>query len=159
MSSIVKYTNSSGRTYAYRQESKWDPEKGYSVPVRTYLGRVDEVTGEIVSTKGNRGRPKKTTVDSSSDNGREDEIRTELQSLRETVGMLNRKIETLQKQRDKTTKTLLQIQKQIGRLLEDAESWDGENGEGRLAEAPGSPDTQTENASNLSNPVPPAGEK
>ena len=120
MTSIVRYTNSSGRTYAYRQESKWDPEKGYSVPIRTYLGRVDEVTGEIVSTKGKRGRPKKTTVDSSSDNDRQDTIQSELNSLRETVGNLNRKIAVLEKKQGKTVKALLQIQKQIGELLEDS---------------------------------------
>lgn len=120
MASIVRYTNSSGRTYAYRQESKWDSEKGYSVPIRTYLGRVDEVTGEIVSTKGKRGRPRKTTVDPSSENGRENDILSELNSLKETIASLNRKVETLQKQRNKTTRTLLQIQKQIGELLEDS---------------------------------------
>lgn len=120
MTSIVRYTDSSGRTYAYRQEAKWDPEKGYSVPIRTYLGRVDEVTGEIVSTKGKRGRPKKTMVDSSSGNDRQDTIQSELNSLRETVGNLNRKIAVLEKKQGKTVKALLQIQKQIGELLEDS---------------------------------------
>jgi hypothetical protein len=119
MSTIVKYTNPSGRTYAYRQESKWDPEKGYSVPIRTYLGRVDEITGEIVSTKGKRGRPRKESVDSTSGDDREAEILAQLKSLRETVDSLNKEVEALQRQRNNTTKTLLQIQKQIGELLEE----------------------------------------
>lgn len=56
---IVKYKNQSGVTYAYEQTSKYDPEKKQSRPVRKYLGRVDPETGEIISTKGKRGRPPK----------------------------------------------------------------------------------------------------
>ena len=47
------------KTYAYEQTSKYDPEKKQSRPVRKYLGRVDPETGEIISTKGKRGRPPK----------------------------------------------------------------------------------------------------
>lgn len=57
--SIVKYKNQSGITYAYEQTSKWDPVKKQARPVRKYLGRVDEETGEIIKTSGRRGRPKK----------------------------------------------------------------------------------------------------
>ena len=56
---IVKYKNQSGVTYAYEQTSVYDHEKKQSRPVRKYLGRVDPETGEIVSTKGKRGRPPK----------------------------------------------------------------------------------------------------
>lgn len=56
---IVKYKNQSGVTYAYEQTSVYDAEKKQSRPVRKYLGRVDPETGEIISTKGKRGRPKK----------------------------------------------------------------------------------------------------
>ncbi len=56
---IVKYKNQSGRIYAYESTSYWDPDKKQSRPVRKYLGRVDPETGEIISTKGKRGRPKK----------------------------------------------------------------------------------------------------
>ena len=37
----------------------YDPEKKQSRPVRKYLGKVDPETGEIISTKGKRGRPPK----------------------------------------------------------------------------------------------------
>ena len=47
------------KTYAYDQTSVYDPVKKQSRPVRKYLGRVDPETGEIISTKGKRGRPPK----------------------------------------------------------------------------------------------------
>lgn len=56
---IVKYKNQSGITYAYESVSEWDPVRKQSRPKRKYLGRVDPETGEIISTKGKRGRPKK----------------------------------------------------------------------------------------------------
>ena len=56
MSSIVYYRNSkTNRTYAYEVEAKWNPEKGYSVPKRKYLGRVDPVTNEIIPSTGKPG--------------------------------------------------------------------------------------------------------
>lgn len=57
---IVKYKNQSGIEYAYDQTSVYDPVRKQSRPVRKYLGRVDPETGEIISTKGKRGRPPKT---------------------------------------------------------------------------------------------------
>lgn len=59
---IVKYKNQSGITYAYESTSIWDPAKKQSRPKRKYLGRVDEKTGEIVSTTGKRGRPRKNAM-------------------------------------------------------------------------------------------------
>lgn len=58
--SIVKYKNQSGITYAYESISEWDPVKKQSRPKRRYLGRVDPETGEIISTAGKRGRPRKS---------------------------------------------------------------------------------------------------
>lgn len=60
---IVKYKNQSGVTYAYEQTSMYDPEKKQSRPIRKYLGRVDPETGEIMTTKGKRGRPPKRQTD------------------------------------------------------------------------------------------------
>lgn len=70
--SIVKYKNQSGVTYAYESIAIWDPEKKQSRPKRVYLGRIDEKTGEIISSSGKRGRPakeKKETV--SEDDGKD----------------------------------------------------------------------------------------
>ena len=57
--SIVKFKNQSGVTYAYESVSSYDPKTKQSRPKRTYLGRVDPETGEIIPTKGKRGRPPK----------------------------------------------------------------------------------------------------
>lgn len=42
----------SGITYAYESISHWDKEKKQSRAKRTLIGRVDEITGEIVPTRG-----------------------------------------------------------------------------------------------------------
>ena len=53
----------SGITYAYESISFWDKEKKQSRARRTLIGRVDNITGEIVPTDG-RNR-KKTKAKSS----------------------------------------------------------------------------------------------
>ena len=61
MSSIVYQTDRrSGSTYAYRSEPTRDPKTGRPSQVRTYLGRVDPETGEIVpkAAPGRRNRSK-----------------------------------------------------------------------------------------------------
>ena len=70
--SIVKYKNQSGVTYAYEQTSVYNAEKKQSRPVRKYLGRVDPETGEIISTKGKRGRPKQTASDAAGESTKKD---------------------------------------------------------------------------------------
>ena len=55
MSFITYMVNKkSGKKYAYRQENVWDPEKGQSRAKRTYLGRVDPETGEIIPKRGSK---------------------------------------------------------------------------------------------------------
>ena len=49
MASIIYQTNrKTGAKYAYSQESYWDKSKGQPRSRRTYLGRVDPETGEII---------------------------------------------------------------------------------------------------------------
>ena len=55
---IIKQTDKrSGITYAYEAVYRWDKEKKQSRATRTIIGRVDDVTGEIIPTDG---RMKKT---------------------------------------------------------------------------------------------------
>ena len=59
VSSIVYQTDRrSGSTYAYRSEPTRDPKTGRPSQRRTYLGRVDPETGEIVpkAAPGRRNR-------------------------------------------------------------------------------------------------------
>lgn len=53
MACIVYRTDAGGRKYAYSSESYWDPEKQQPRSKRTYLGRVDPVTGEIIRGRQN----------------------------------------------------------------------------------------------------------
>ena len=73
---IVKYKNQSRVTYAYEQTSMYDPEKKQSRPIRKYLGKVDPETGEIISTKGKRGRPPKQQTDMDSGTAAQQDFRS-----------------------------------------------------------------------------------
>lgn len=54
--SIVKYKNKkSGTTYVYESESYWDKEKKQPRSRRKLIGKLDDVTGEIIPT-GKSGR-------------------------------------------------------------------------------------------------------
>ncbi|MCL2323233.1 MAG: hypothetical protein FWC47_14165 [Oscillospiraceae bacterium] len=61
--SIVKLKDKrTGTTYVYESESYWDKEKKQPRNKRTFIGKIDEITGEIVPTDG-RGRKRKNTVE------------------------------------------------------------------------------------------------
>lgn len=56
--SIVKHTDKrSGVTYVYESESYWDKEKKQPRSKRTLIGKIDEVTGEVIPT-GKSGKKK-----------------------------------------------------------------------------------------------------
>ena len=57
MAIVYQKDKRSGITYAYESISRWDKEKKQSRATRRLIGRVDELTGEIVPTKGTR-KPK-----------------------------------------------------------------------------------------------------
>ena len=114
MASIIKRTNASGVTYAYRSEARWDPEKGYSVPKQTYLGRVDDITGEIIPTSRQRGRKKSNPEEKKASISASDE---ELVRLKKQVQDLNHQIVALTRQNGQYQAFLRQLQGQIDSLL------------------------------------------
>lgn len=59
MSVVYVKNKKTGTVYAYESEAKWVPDFKQSRPVRTYLGRVDPITHEIIPTAGRKGRRKK----------------------------------------------------------------------------------------------------
>lgn len=71
---IVKYKNQSGATYAYEATSNWDPVTKQSRPIRKYLGRVDDETGEIIPPTGKRGRPRKNPIPDGEEESEETEL-------------------------------------------------------------------------------------
>ena len=61
MAIVHQHDKRSGITYAYESISHWDKEKKQSRAKRTLIGRVDDITGEIVPTRGTN-RPTKEIV-------------------------------------------------------------------------------------------------
>lgn len=57
MAIVRQHDKRSGITYAYESISHWDKQKKQSRAKRTLIGRVDDRTGEIVSTKATNRRP------------------------------------------------------------------------------------------------------
>ena len=97
MSSIVYQTDRrSVSTYAYRSEPVRDPVTGRPSQRRTYLGRVDPETGEIVpmAAKGKRNRvgeaPQEplTVAESSSLRDESERLRAEVLRLQARVDEL-----------------------------------------------------------------------
>ncbi len=119
MASIVYYTNSkTGVITAYKSEAKWDPEKGYSVPKRTYLGRVDPVTREIIPSSGKRGRKKnEQTQDPDSYQAKYEAAVLELEKTRVSVSGLQKQIQAMEKERDETVQSMQKLQQQLGALI------------------------------------------
>ena len=116
---IVKYKNQSGVTYAYDQTSVYDHEKKQSRPVRKYLGRVDPVTGEIISTKGKRGRPPKQGENASEKPDSQDykdlyeEKCAELEGVKKELDRMIRQKEQLALRVEELTQVLSSIRIQI----------------------------------------------
>ena len=52
MGIVYQKDKRSGITYAYENKAYWDKEKKVSRSKRTLIGRIDELTGEIVPTDG-----------------------------------------------------------------------------------------------------------
>lgn len=65
--SIVKLKDKkSGVTYVYESESYWDKEKKQPRNKRTLIGKLDEVTGEIIPTR-KKGQKEDGSIPSSAD--------------------------------------------------------------------------------------------
>ncbi|TYC82188.1 transposase, partial [Acetobacterium wieringae] len=60
---IIYQTNKkTGITYAYQNESYWDKEKKQSRAKRKLLGKVDPVTGDIISTRSYKKKDHKAEL-------------------------------------------------------------------------------------------------
>ncbi len=65
MAIVYQKDKRSGITYAYESKSWWDKEKKQSRSKRTLIGRLDEATGQIISTDGRcrKDKPAKSSKD------------------------------------------------------------------------------------------------
>lgn len=97
MSCIIRITNkSNGNVYAYESESYRDPVTKKPKSRRTYLGRVDPVTNEIIpkAEKGKRNRQSSTkqlnqiSAEHSAMQKEIEEQKKELQQLRDEYNRL-----------------------------------------------------------------------
>ena len=84
MGTIV-YQEKNGARYAYMSESYWDKDKKAPRSKRTYLGRVDPETGEIIKAKA-RGEKRTPTVDDGLIREMDEEIRRLREELAEVTG-------------------------------------------------------------------------
>ncbi|MBQ3972052.1 MAG: hypothetical protein II687_07610 [Selenomonadaceae bacterium] len=111
MACIVYRTDSQGRKYAYSSESYWDKEKGQSRSRRTYLGRVNPETGEIIKGrkdgKNYKARPKDQPENV--DETLVSELRASLQKKGEEVADLQEENRKLKEQVRKLTKLCREI--------------------------------------------------
>ena len=88
MTCIVKRTDpKSGNTYAYSSRSYRDPKTGKVRTEKTYLGRVDPATGDVIP-KAPRGRRNRSASD------RQIELASE--AARERIGELEEKVVRLE---------------------------------------------------------------
>ena len=89
----------SGKTYAYETTYVWDKEKRQSRSKRTLIGRVDDVTGEIVPTDG-RGRKRSPNYVPPEDEytvpDTVEELKAEVIRLREENAKLKKQLTDLQ---------------------------------------------------------------
>ena len=100
MASIVYRKNKkNGITYAYRQESYRDPETRKPRNTRTYLGRVNEETGEIIP-KGGAGKSP-----------------VPLEPLRE-IERLSMQVKSLQKQLEEKDVEIRMLRELVGKIGE-----------------------------------------
>ena len=55
--STVRQRRKNGSVYVYESHNVWDKSRKKVRAVRTYLGREDPVTGELIPSSGRPGRP------------------------------------------------------------------------------------------------------
>ncbi len=122
MASIVYHTDAGGRVYAYTSESYWDKEKKQPRSKRTYLGRVDPETGEILkgrkdgkNYKPKADRPEKSESESNPETQR---LLQMIQSRDETISRLTQENKALQHRIDKIIRSV----RQIGNILASIDS-------------------------------------
>jgi hypothetical protein len=110
MSIIKQKDKRTGITYVYESESYWDKEKQQPRSNRKLIGKLDEETGEIVSTDG---RGKKRTVKmkaDSEDTALCDELKLMVKEKDIVIRQLTSQNEALKKER-------AAVLKDIGNIL------------------------------------------
>ncbi|MBQ9010434.1 MAG: hypothetical protein IJ088_14070 [Clostridia bacterium] len=104
MACIVYRKDDSGRVYAYSSESFWDPEKKQPRSKRTYLGRVNPETGEIMKGRqnGKNYKAKRVATDCATPDADRQKLldlldvrNAEIVELKQSIQALQNRIETM----------------------------------------------------------------
>lgn len=121
MACIVYHTDKkTGNIHAYSSSSKRDPETKKVVTKKTYLGRVDPVTNEIIP-KAEKGKRKRTistneresVIQSVREEARKDidKLTTELNQVRDELSRVSEKLEKLMDFKESVSDALQRVQK------------------------------------------------
>ena len=121
MSSII-YRKKAGVTYAYRTEARYDPEKGYSVPKQTYLGRVDDKTGEIIPSSKQPGRRKSVLTDDTPVKTVDIATADMIETMKNEITRLRQQVMSLSGQNERYKTALTKIQAQLDTALQEPQS-------------------------------------
>ncbi len=109
MASIVYRTDkASGRVYAYSSESYWDKEKKQPRSKRTYLGRVDPETGEIIKGENKKKTKEETARPLEKEAGEKSEEKV-IQELKDVVKEREKEIALLRREKQQLIKKLEKI--------------------------------------------------
>ena len=122
MACIVYQTDKrTGIKYAYSSESYWDKDKKQPRSKRTFLGKVDPVTGKIIPKKSKEKTMPEVQPDSAgSRNNLEIEIlQNELAAKNALINELNQEIQQLTIRYHTAMKAINNINELISPLMED----------------------------------------
>ena len=103
MSSIVYQTDKrSGSVYAYQVESIRNPETNKCEPKRTYLGRVDPISHEIIG-KAPSGKKNRTGLSKKYLDSVEKDIQDKMDSMEKEIENLRTELEKVKADRKRDT--------------------------------------------------------
>lgn len=111
MACTVYRKDKDGRIYAYSSESYWDKEKGQPRSKRTYLGRVNPETGEIIRGRQNGKNYKEKRVEpvSAAQEPEVQRLQEALASKEAELAELRQTVKSLQNQHSSTVRSLQKI--------------------------------------------------
>ncbi len=110
MASIV-YQTRNGRRYAYSSESYWDKEKKAPRAKLTYLGPVDETTGEILTNYRERKRQEKEARKQTGDE--KDQV---IANLQNSIRMQSERIADLEKENKELHTTCAKLERKLSQV-------------------------------------------
>ena len=106
---VYQIDKKSGTKYAYSSESYWDKEKKQPRSKRTFLGKVDPVTGDIIPKKVKRPAEISNTTDSAGNISEIAALKNELKAQNELIEKLKEEIRQLSAENESARKAFQEI--------------------------------------------------